>query len=152
MNLRHRQAELGADARNRARYGQRLVVHQPPRIHLTYLPDVPGLDGDATADADVRPCRGDGRGARRPPVEQQHRLPVAGELPCPYLHHNQTPWDSGFLPERDVLLAMTIDLVDTVCVPRDRCRTSSLFFPGHPFDLRRTQLAHTKTTRVKKRT
>jgi len=110
---------------------------------FTYLPDVPRLDGDAAADADVRPRRGDGRGARRPPVEQQHRLPVAGELPSPYLHHNRTPWDSGF-----VLLAMTIDLVDTICVPRDRCHISSLCFPGHPSDLRRTQLAHMKTSQV----
>ena len=63
---------------------------------FTYLPDVPRLDGDAAADADVRPRRGDGRGARRPPVEQQHRLPVAGELPRPHLQYNQTPRDSGF--------------------------------------------------------
>lgn len=77
---------------------------------FTYLPDVPGLDGDAAADADVRPCRRDGRGARRPPVEQQHRLPVAGELPSPHLQKIKAPWDSeGFLPEPDVLLACDDD-------------------------------------------
>ena len=56
---------------------------------MRYLPDVPSLDGDAGADPDVRPRRGDGRRARRAAVEQQHRLPVPGEPPAPHL---QTPW------------------------------------------------------------
>lgn len=51
----------------------------------THQPDVLRLDGDAGADADVLPRRRDLPAARGAAVQQQHRRPLLGERPCPYL-------------------------------------------------------------------
>ena len=58
---------------------------------ITYLPQVPGLDGQAGGEADVVPVRGDGGPIRRVPVQQHHRRPVVGERRRPDLVYIDDP-------------------------------------------------------------